>query len=62
MVEQFTQSLNAVTVLPNRDEWKVSVVEAGRTAVIHFLLEAHARTFAGDQRVRLGIASAAFAP
>ena len=62
MVGHFTQSLSAVTVLPNCDEWTVSVVEAGRTAIIHFLLEDHARSFASGQRVRLGIAPVALAP
>jgi hypothetical protein len=45
-----------VSIVPVADEWEVIISEGDRVAAIRFLIEEHARSFAGLQRVRLGLA------
>jgi hypothetical protein len=53
-MEQLTPNFD-VSVAPIGSEWEVAIIDKGRTAVIHFLLEEHARSFANYQMRRLGL-------
>lgn len=59
MQDQHAPKLDDVTIAAAGDEWNVTIRQAGRSAVIHFLLERHARSFAESQSRRLGITTGA---
>ncbi len=46
-------SINRVTIAATAGEWHVSVHQDGKKAIISFLVEHHAVSFADGQRIRL---------
>jgi hypothetical protein len=53
MEKPVTSHSAQVYVFPVAGEWQVSIEENGSEAVVHFLVEEHARSFAALQRRRL---------
>jgi hypothetical protein len=47
-------SFNAIAITPVAGEWQVAINVGERTALIPFLLEDHARSFAAEHARRLG--------
>jgi len=52
-------STDGVSINASAGEWHVSVRENGRKAVVSFLIEHHAISFAEGQRTRIKLGSAA---